>query len=243
VHRGEQGERQATRTPGNKPARKSSVKPAAAKTPSTLQTEGGLTKRRGGGGGGGGIEKPQRVDPVRRRLITWVPGQMEAVKEANVIFYSPRQRMEACRFQRNEHQYHPKCPLSPVESRPCSTPECNCNLSHGQLTRVLALGSPSQSINQHYELGPVGRETRERQKQGLEQAKAADAAATALAADLAARQAAAAVLAPPPPHPSPTPATSPGGGGGGSLDSPMAVVVDVLLRAGSLLEGATRLFS
>jgi hypothetical protein len=62
----------------------------------------------------------------------------------NDIFESPNQRVAVCREQRRTGEFHPTCPLSPVLSKPCATPECNCDLSHYHLFLSLGLGSPSR---------------------------------------------------------------------------------------------------
>ena len=104
----------------------------------------GPQKRRRGGGGGAGFAKPKRSDPDRQRKVAWVPGQQEGLRAANAIFYSPSKKMQACREQRAQEKHHAVCPLSPVEARPCSTPECHCKLSHSQLNLRLSLGDIKQ---------------------------------------------------------------------------------------------------
>lgn len=96
------------------------------------------------GGGGAGVPKPQRQDAQRQRRVRPEPAAQRRLAEANDIFESPNQRVAVCREQRRTGEFHPTCPLSPVLSKPCATPECNCDLSHYHLFLSLGLGSPSQ---------------------------------------------------------------------------------------------------
>ena len=145
VHRGKGFDR-VQRTPA--PPRQTSAPGSSSNgpTPAThLLSGGGPPKRRSGGGGGGGVSKPRRADPVRKRMIEFVPGQQAGLKVANGMFYSPTAKRSACRFQQENDEYHPGLPLSQNKSKPdCSTLECHCTISHEQLSLRLALGSPSQ---------------------------------------------------------------------------------------------------
>ena len=100
--------------------------------------------KRGVGGGGAGCPRPLRADPMRQRKVGWVPGQKEALELANAQFFSPRRKLAACRHQRSSGTHHETLPLSPVEARPCTTPECFCRMSHSQLALSVPLWSPSQ---------------------------------------------------------------------------------------------------
>ena len=97
------------------------------------------------GGGGAGVSKPKRADPVRQRMVQWVPGQKEALAAANGVFYSPARKLEACRWQRQHGQYHETLPLSGDASQ-CRSPECLCRMSHRQLKDQLGLGTPKQVL-------------------------------------------------------------------------------------------------
>ena len=117
---------------------------AAAPEAPGSQAAGRGGEKRGAGGGGGGCQKPKRADVMRQRLVQHVPGQAEALALANEQFYSPSRRMAACQQQRSTQTHHETLPLSPVEARPCVTPDCHCSMSHSQLYLSVPLYSPSQ---------------------------------------------------------------------------------------------------
>ena len=119
-------------------------KAAAAPEAPGSQAAGRVGEKRGAGGGGAGCPKPKRADFMRQRQVQLVPGQAEALALANKQFYSPRRRMAACQQQRSTQRHHETLPLSPVEARPCGTPDCHCSMSHSQLYLQVPLYSPSQ---------------------------------------------------------------------------------------------------
>ena len=145
VHRGKGFDR-VQRTPA--PPRQTSAPGSSSNgpTPAThLLSGGGPPKRRSGGGGGGGVSKPRRADPVRKRMIEFVPGQQAGLKVARHVLLARRQA-ECLPLPAGERRrVPPELPLSQNKSKPdCSTPECHCTISHEQLSLRLALGSPSQ---------------------------------------------------------------------------------------------------
>ena len=142
AHRGQTGiDAMYSVTKAQRTARK---QPDQSQTPATadpLAGKGGARR----GGAGAGCTKPRRADPVRARQVRQVPGQAEALREANAHFFSPGRKLAACRRQRSTGAYDETLPLTPVEERPCETPECHCRMAHQQLARSIPLGSPSQA--------------------------------------------------------------------------------------------------
>ena len=85
--------------------------PDQSQTPATadpLAGKGGARR----GGAGAGCTKPRRADPVRARQVSQVPGQAEALREANAHFFSPGRKLAACRRQRSTGAYDETLPLT-----------------------------------------------------------------------------------------------------------------------------------
>lgn len=225
--------------------------PDQAQTPATadpLAGKGGARR----GGAGAGCAKPRRADPVRARQVRQVPGQAEALREANAHFFSPSRKMAACRRQRSTGDYDETLPLTPVEGRPCKTPECLCRMSHQQLARSIPLGSPSQSVQAHYLAGPAGRASRattEAARAAAKQVRVATKAAAAAEQEEQAQSDAASALASLAPrgqtrHEAAVEAGTPSGGlssprrpcstGAPSSPSPRSGVANLLLAFGDV---------
>jgi len=111
--------------------------------------EAGQSRSRGGGGGIS-HSRPRRKDPEQLVHAGLEPAQEELLARAHSIYLSPTKRRAACSLQHGSQDRvaremsQRECPLSPVKSRPCSTDECHCKLSHYVLSLNIPLDSPSQ---------------------------------------------------------------------------------------------------
>jgi len=136
----------------------------------------------------------------------------------NEAFSSPSRWLAACRLQR-EGDLDLALPLSPVEVKPCGTPDCHCRLSHRKVKNELGLTSAQQSVNFHYEYCDRGKATRAAQKakrhcaQDLRKQSAQAQAAEAASVLLGAKNASASAS---------SPATFPRGPAASRMGSPAA---------------------
>ena len=156
IHRGTVAdENRTTQVPGAPlPPPQSAVPHGTA-----VRSEEGAKKRRSNGKAP--AAKARRDDPEAQLLTGFAPGQKEALQYAYTAFNSPSRRSAACRQLRYTGDYDPVLPLSPLKSKPCSTPEgCFCTISHRQLKNDLGLVStdqvPPPTLAQRFELGDAG---------------------------------------------------------------------------------------
>ena len=126
VHLGPQGIAQDTRAP---PPALQCGRGVGAEEGSASSDEEQDGVRQGMGAGDRSGEEAKRsrpYDALRARLLSWAPGQAEALQRARDVFSSPTARRAACRVQQTQGVYDETLPLSPYTSK---RPWCSCRIS------------------------------------------------------------------------------------------------------------------
>ena len=147
IHRGAQGCQPDLRVPAFDagPSTAPLLQPGTAAAAAATTGAPDRAPRDGPGGGGGGKPRPTRSDLEQQLRAQFAPGQEHALAGIHRAFHSPRRRLQACRARR-DGDFHPELPLSPIDKRPCSTPDgvCNCEISHHKVKNELGLTSVQQ---------------------------------------------------------------------------------------------------
>ena len=158
VHRGARGCAEDVRAPEcgapqppHFPMQPPPATPAPTRTTTSATTDIRLevVPRRRAGGGGAGCTKPSRADYDALMHAQLHPVGKAALMRAHTMYRDPETRLIACQYHLRTGTYRPRCPLSPVKSRPCSQDECKCNLSHYQLELTIPLDSAKQASRNH----------------------------------------------------------------------------------------------
>jgi len=189
IHRGAQGCQPDLRVPAFDagPSTAPLLQPGTAAAAAATTGAPDRAPRDGPGGGGGGKPRPTRSDLEQQLRAQFAPGQEHALAGIHRAFHSPRRRLQACRARR-DGDFHPELPLSPIDKRPCSTPNgvCNCEISHHKVKNELGLTSVQQSVSYAYEHGERGKATRAEHQAKRQRLNAEKAAAVRAGVDGAA---------------------------------------------------------